>query len=361
MMTVCSIVGCDKPDFCRGYCRKHYYNFNVHGDPCYKKEEKRCTECNKKHYAKGLCRECYFKAKGTVSGAKSLGWKTCSQGCDAPVYGKGLCRQCWNRLTHAGTLDSKTIPDLPGEEWREIQRVDCKGILVSNMGRLKSIRKRDEVLINANMRRVNPQEQQDTLMAAGNIHVHMEVLRAFYPNTEGDFQAVFLDGDRSNCRADNLRWYGKEYLVAKAITMAEASDHPLADCFLRFWHGETNILNDWFEQQKERLRGFLFRRLDRFCVPYYVDVEDCVQESIVAAFLALRRGMIQSLENINSWMFEIAKKVLASGVRDLLPGVSMMKVGDEGKDRNIIDYTGWCHPSAELQAIYNEEILLCAG
>lgn len=258
-------------------------------------------------------------------------------------------------MKSAGTLHSKTIPDLPDEVWRPIQRPDCQGILVSNMGRIKSIRKRDEVLLNTRMVKGNPKE---TLMAAFNIHVHMEVLRAFYPNTEGDFQAVFLDGNRSNCRADNLRWYGKEYLVAKAIEMAENSDHPLASSFLKFWHGENNILNDWFEHQKDRLKGFLYRRLDKFCVPYYVDVDDCVQETIVAAFLALRRGMIQSLDNINSWMFEIAKKVLACGVRDLLPGVSMVRTGAEGNEYNIIDYnTGWRHPSAELQAIYNEEVV----
>ncbi len=355
MSKSCTIVGCDKSAFCKGFCRKHYYNYNIHGDPLYKKPEKKCSECNKKHYAKGLCRDCYFKAKGTVGGALNHGWETCSQGCEAPVYGKGLCRKCWNRLTHAGTLESKAIPDLQGEEWREINRPDCAGILVSNMGRLKSIRKRDEVLLKTHMTK-SKSEQLYSLKAAGNINVHMEVLRAFHPNKEGDFQAVFIDGDRSNCRADNLQWYGKEYLVVKAVAMAEASNHSLADCFLRFWHGETNVLNDWFEQQKGRLKAFLFKRLDSFYVPFYVDIEDCVQETIVAAFLALRRGMIKSLDNINSWIIEIAKKILASGVRDLLPAVPMIRDGADG-EYNIVDYAGLCHPSAELAAIANEEMI----
>ena len=326
---ICSVIGCDKPSRAKGYCRKHYYNFNVHGDPCYKRTEKKCSECNKKHYA------------------------------------KGLCRKCWNRLTSAGTLDSKKVKDLPEEQWKEIDRIDCKNVFISNLGRVKSCRTRDERLLVSKFTKVNPHEQQFTRVCANgsgsNIIVHMEVLRAFHPNNEGDYQAVFIDGDRSNCVSSNLRWYGKEYLVIKAIAMAEASDHPLADCFLRFWHGENNVLNDWFEQQKERLKCFLFWRLDRFHVPYYIDVDDCVQETIVSAFLALRRGMIKSLDNINAWMFGVAKKVLASGVRDVLPGVSMIKEGSNGDEYNRVDYPGWCHPSAELQAIYNEEAQLTSA
>ncbi len=351
----CSIIGCNKPAFCKGYCRKHYYNYNTHGDPLYKKVDKKCSECNQKHYAKGLCKEHYFKAKATVGGI-DLGGKRCSvDGCDNPHYGKGFCRQHWNRMTHAGTLESKKVHDLPGEEWKEIDKPDCKGVLVSNMGRLKSVRRRDEVLLTTKMRKINPRETLESLHGPFNIHVHMEVLRAFHSNKHGDFQAVFLDGDRSNCRADNLTWYGQKYLVVKAIEMAENSNHPLADCFLKFWHGETNILNDWFEEQRKRLRGFLFNRLDRFMVPFYVDVDDVLQETIVKAFLSLRRGMVKSLDTINSWMYEIAKKTLAEGVRDVLPGVAMIRSGDDGSDYSCLDYAGFCHPSAEIQAIYNQE------
>ncbi len=358
----CSIVGCDRPVKGRGWCSKHYYNFQTHGDPEYKKPGKKCGECNRKHYAKGLCRECYFKAKGTVGGAKNRGWKTCSQGCGDPVYGKGLCRKCWNRLTHAGTLDSKKVADLPGEQWKEIARPDCVGLMISSFGRVKSCRKRDERLLASKMTTINPQERQASMTVANgsgnNILVHMEILRAFHENEEGDFQAVFLDGDRSNCRADNLTWYGRGYLLDKAIKMAEESNHPLADCFLRFWHGEVNVLNDWFKEQEKRLRSFLFARAIRFSVPYYIDVDDCVQETIVKAFLALRRGMIKNLESINSWMLQIAKKTLASGVRDCLPAASMVKVGSDNGEYNSLDYAGWCHPSAELQAI-GREMSLC--
>jgi hypothetical protein len=359
MRTICTIVGCDKPHVARGYCRRHYSIWSEHGDPNYQKPEKKCSECNQKHYAKGLCRDCYYKQKGTVGG-KDLGGKRCTiADCDMPHYGKGLCRQHYNRIVHAGTLDSKIIPDLPGEAWVEIDRPDCRGLLVSNMGRVKSIRRRDEVLIGTRMTKVNPQEKQLSCIAANdnghNIIVHMEVLRAFRPNSDGDFQAVFIDGDRSNCRADNLRWYGQDYLVGKAITMAEASDHPLADCFLRFWHGETNALNDWFAEQRQMIARFLRARLDLFGVPYYVDIDDCVQSSIVSIFVGLRRGMIDNLYKLQAWCLGIAKTTLASGIRDLIPAVPIMRAGDDGSEFCLADYHGWCHPSAELQAIYNEE------
>jgi len=49
--------------------------------------------------------------------------------------------------------------------------------------------------------------------------------------------------------------------------------------------------------------------------------------------------------------------IVGCGKPDFCPGLFMMKVGDEGDEYNIADYAGRCHPSAELQAIYNEEIM----
>jgi len=357
----CTIIGCDKPQVANGLCRLHEHIRQQHGDPLYKKPEKKCRYCHKPHYAKGLCRSCYELAHKAKRESDQTVIRCSINGCNKPHYGQGLCKKHWSRIRTAGTIDIKRVPDLPGEEWKAIGREDCLGLLISNMGRVKSIRKRDERLMTPVFETANKNAKQPSMTVknkGGNrIVVHMEVLRAFHPNPDGDFNEVFIDGDRSNCRADNLAWYGRSYMLEKAIAMAENSDHPMADCFLKFWHGDINAIGDWLEEQKKILSTFLRSRLDRFHVPYYVDVEDAVQESMVRIFLYLRRGMLKSFHGLRSWVFQIAKTVLSTGVKDCLPAISMFSEDGENSEEafNLIDYSGWCHPSAELQAIYNEE------
>ena len=172
---------------------------------------------------------------------------------------------------------------------------------------------------------------------------------------EGDFKSFFIDEDRSNCKAENLRWYGKEYLVGEAIKMAEESDHPLAHEFKLFWLGDHQALNGWFEEQKIWVKPYMHKRLDMFCVPYYVDVDNCVQEVVLRMFLALRRGMIRKLEHLKAWARRIARNVLAEAIKNLTPSIPIDQENSEGDFYSLADLTRWCHPSAELQAIYRQE------
>jgi len=250
------------------------------------------------------------------------------------------------------------IPDFPGEIWRPIQKAGCEGLHISTMGRVKSTRRKKEKLVKTKMASLS--SGRDASLVACNrdcyIQVHMEVLRAFRSNSDNDVRSIFLDGDRENCKLENLMWYGREYLVKKAIEMALLSTNPIAEDFLQFWHGDTNSLNGWIKGQQTSVRRFLRDRLDSFSVPYYIDTEDLSQEVMVAVFVNLRRGMIESLDHLQSWVFGIAKNILANGIRDILPAISMFQDGDEG-EFNILDTSGCCHRSAELQAIYNESRL----
>jgi len=250
------------------------------------------------------------------------------------------------------------IPDLPNEEWVPIQKIGCEGLLISTMGRVKSVRRKKEKLVKLKM--ISLGKNKKPYLVASNrkcyLQVHMEVLRAFRPNPDGDVRAVFLDKDHGNCKLENLVWYGREYMVDRAIEMAFQSTSPLAESFIEFWDGNPNALNGWFEEQKVSVRRFLRARLDSFSVPYYIDTEDLSQEVMVAVFVNLRRGMIESLDGVQSWVFGIAKNLLANGIRDVLPAISMYQESDEG-EFNVLDTLGCCHQSAELQAIYNESKL----
>src|SRR3989339_956183 len=341
--TKCKIEDCPKDAFGRGWCRFHYEKWRTYGNPLFASV---CEICGKPGFTKTLCRSCMMKNRWDEKERLLC----CVSGCTNKHYGNGFCKPCYERLKNMGTLESIKVLDLPNEEWRDIRKPGFERLMVSNMGRMKSCRKRDEKLLKSRMIKVNPHETQLTRTATNgyggeNIFVHMEVLRAFHPNPDGDFRAIFIDGDRSNCRADNLRWYGRKYLVEKAIKIAEKSEHPLANAFILFWQGDYNVLNSWFEEQIKWVGPYMRARLDMFRVPYYVDIDNHAQETILQVFLSLRRGMIKELteKSLKSWIRSIAKKVLASGIRDLLPAISNDLEDFEGNSYSITDRIRWCH------------------
>lgn len=53
----------------------------------------------------------------------------------------------------------------------------------------------------------------------------------------------------------------------------------------------------------------------------------------------------------------VADRVLAGHWRYSAPLTPMETIGDAGQDVSVLDAVGWCSPSAELEAIYNLEIV----
>lgn len=282
-------------------------------------------------------------------------------GINKDLYAKGLCYKCYKRLQyHANKNKEKNtvVADLPGEIWKQ---ASAPGVFVSNQGRVKKVSKlkRGE---KAKLLSVNTKiHAQSSFMSDGKTYrLALEVMRAFSPPVNGEKTLIFLDGNTYNSHLGNLAWYGYDYMIDKAIKMAEQSCSPLADCFLLFWCGKNDALDDFFKKCRTVLIGMIAKRLDRFQVPYFVDPEDIASESLVQIFFRIKNAQIKTIDNIMAWCKAIAKKVLAKYIHFAVPAISMwyQKEADNiDGESNRIDYGGFVCPSAELEAIYNMEVV----
>jgi len=320
--------------------------------------DKKCKACGKKHYARGYCRGCYRsrQKKGEFGGEQCA-----TDGCEGFSITIGLCANCYRRLQRKGTVDAIRITDMSGEQWLPVVRECFAGLYVSNLGRVKSCRKKDEILLSAKMRKIREQDTQETMITftkGGHFHVALEVLRAFSDNVHNDTNLVYRDGDPANCTAENLAWYGRDILVVKAIEAAEQSDHPLADCFIKFWHGEHEAINDWLVSIQDRVRAYLYVRLRNYSFPWFMDLDDCVQQTIYDIFIALYRGMFSGFKYLTGWIFKIASAALSRSLKLNKKRPEPLEVGEGSETFSKADINMFCHPSAELTAI-GREMSLC--
>lgn len=353
----CKIIGCEKVATRKGWCDMHYRRWKNHGDPLYKQAEKRCSECWGKIFKNGLCRECYERKQlANFKGRLVDGKKLCLV-CDGPHYGNGFCKKHYNRLRNNGNLSAKKVSDLDGEEWLPVAKDGFEGIFVSSRGRAKSCKKRDEVLLKTQMKIVGASKAPVLIAYPGGLELRVgrAVLLAFGNNEHDDATVVFKDGNGGNCAIENLAWYGRNYLIGKRIKEAELSNHPLADCFLRFWHGEHQVINGWLESLIDPVRAYLYRCFDRS--KYWNlkhDLDDFVQQTLYDIFIALYRGMFAGFEAIKPWVFTIAGAVFKRFLK-IRVHKPLNHIDEYGRENSLADIVGFTHPSAELVAICHEE------
>ena len=109
------------------------------------------------------------------------------------------------------------IPDLPNEEWRQIEGYNGK-YLVSNMGRIKSLKHANARLLTAFAN--NKGYYRVCLCHKGkgrHFLVSRLVAAAFCPNDDPQNKTTIdhIDGDKANNTAANLRWMSLKDNVRK--------------------------------------------------------------------------------------------------------------------------------------------------
>ena len=301
-----------------------------------------CLDCGEKEaFAKGLCKTCYARDR------RKNGKKPCSvEGCGLPAVSKGLCSKHSQRAKQQA--NARTIPDLPGEEWRDIN--GHPGWRISTRGRVKSLR-------NPNERLITPRVVNGSLFIAdhsnGSFAVHLQVLKTFRKGVIGE--PIFVDGNKLNPSLDNLKWDTRSEKIQRAIIMAEGSDSRWGEDFAAYWRGDKNALNMFFEEMRKYLLKAVRKKIDIFWGLSYLNEEELVHATLVRFFFSVYEATIKSLDGILGYLLTIADNVLRRHWRYSKPLIHIEESPEDSFEGSAnMDRVGYFHPSAELVAMYNE-------
>lgn len=103
----CNVEWCDRKQFAKGFCSKHYQQMMKHGKITKETERVSTTKntickiegCDDKVYCKGLCNKHYQQQRMVTMDADKLS-KCKILGCDFPMFAKGLCKTHYNQQYH---------------------------------------------------------------------------------------------------------------------------------------------------------------------------------------------------------------------------------------------------------------------
>lgn len=301
-----------------------------------------CSDCGKKEaFAKGLCQTCYARDR------RKNGKKPCSVGgCGNPAVSRGLCSKHAQQARRQA--NARTIPDLPGESWRELD--EHQKWLISDHGRVKSLRGRHERLIVPRI--FNGRMFVEDRRSKKGFAVHLQVLRTFHPEATGD--PVFIDGNILNARLDNLRWDTRQDKLNRAIAMADESSSPWGPAFAAYWRGDKHALDQFFVEMKARIVRTLHRKMESWQRGYHLNVDEVAHIALVRLFFSIHAATFTSLDGIANYALTVADRVLAGHWRYSAPLTPMETIGDAGQDVSVLDAVGRCSPSAELVAMGRE-------
>jgi len=126
----CSVTGCEKPAFSKGYCRRHYKQIWRWGKILPEKEvrqevaEVKCSvaECGKQAYSKGCCRKHYIQLwrtgeprTGEEKRKEATGPSCSVVGCEKRMHAKGYCRKHYGQIWRTGEIYADEDQGMPEE------------------------------------------------------------------------------------------------------------------------------------------------------------------------------------------------------------------------------------------------------
>ena len=233
-----------------------------------------------------------------------------------PKGAKGLCNRHYIQLRRkGGVIDADILSDLPGEEWSAVDGTEHVVYMVSNLGRVMSLNGSKKMLKTYYHQKNGVQCNvggYKTLLIAS------EVIRAFKPNPFHDRRWLYLDGNRHNCTAENLEWYGV-FWFEKSLKALKAEDNEDARDIVAFMEGDNDAINRILAERTGKIIGLIKMKLTFYRSIYKnthnIDVEAIAQDVLMVAVRAIRRGLLRRTESISGWFGKIAQNTLKNACR----------------------------------------------
>jgi hypothetical protein len=109
----CSIEGCDREHYGKGYCRRHWFRIVYNPEIGAKLEGRKCRQCEgpidefapaQVLYCSGACRMKYYRRHGCYRPEEVLERRgACGvEGCDSPIHAAGMCSAHYHRYVTYG-------------------------------------------------------------------------------------------------------------------------------------------------------------------------------------------------------------------------------------------------------------------
>lgn len=267
-------------------------------------------------------------------------------GCLGKSYRRGMCMRHEKQERKNGRIiDFDRVMDLPGEQWKLCYESALCSYFVSNMGRVKSINGREKLIKpQISKRRKNcGVEIHLAKCAKGGLKVASEVIHAFVPNPYGEKKWIYLDGDRTNCRADNLQWYGAYWFNKSRESLgieARNGSQDAAD-IVAFMDGDGEAINRILEARRPKMVNLIKYLGSYYSVVYNkrIDAEAITQEALIRAIYAIKRGLLKNTSSLSGWFSRLAKNEMKNQCsRKRVSETSMFgQYGDSGDEYDVTD------------------------
>lgn len=241
---------------------------------------------------------------------------------------------------HGKITDKPAIESLQGEIWKDIKGYN--GLYkISNKGRVLSLQKTPIILKPIISKRKAPHvalgsnDKNRTCVSA-------LVLDTFKPaNPYLDKTIVYLDGDKTNCGADNLEWYGVYWRdkSMECLTARAASGCKDAIDITAYMNGDIDSITGFISRHKQNLESSVVWRLTRRGLGIsHINKDDICQDTFIKALYAIKAGRLRNTENIKGWLSRIAGNVTIQYLRAYKGFVSENYTHDSGNTTNYIDH-----------------------
>lgn len=208
---------------------------------------------------------------------------------------------------------------LKNEVWQLAYTSSTRKYLVSNYGRVKSVSPLGvEKKLRPYLTAEKHGRKKSLFVSLGQgkpAKVSLLVARLFLSNSLGSNRVYFLDGDNTNCRADNL-CYGltvtKEEQVSRfsLCKSIRKENETLVDGIVSYViTGDTEALGEAWGQAMQVLPAIICRHLWKtagYRMPSEI-CEDIVMETLMKAQRAIDKGQLRTPQNIEGWLSQIAR------------------------------------------------------